>query len=165
MIDGSTRFSGVATAADLIERRQRSEFQCRSPHIVISIVLPWMLCFILTIEIEVFWLFFAAKIKDALYIAIKVRHLSSLYSVFFFFFHLSITSVAWNSEPNNLLKAKPELVPSLLTMALNDAITYDKVWVSEWLYIISIWVPLLVFRVGLFFYRPQKLEVQMDLSG
>jgi hypothetical protein len=50
-------------------------------------------------------------------------------------------------------------------MALNDAITYDKVWVSEWLYIISIWVPLLVFRVGLFFYRPQKLEVQMDLSG
>lgn len=61
MIDGSTRFSGVATAADLIERRQRSEFQ--------------------------------SKIKDALYIAIK---------------------------------AKPELVPSLLTMALNDAITYDK---------------------------------------
>lgn len=51
----------MATAADLIERRQRSEFQ--------------------------------SKIKDALYIAIK---------------------------------AKPELVPSLLTMALNDAITYDK---------------------------------------
>lgn len=61
MIDGSTSFSGVATAADLIERRQRSEFQ--------------------------------SKIKDNLYVAIK---------------------------------AKPELVPSLLTMALNDAITYDK---------------------------------------
>ncbi|XP_066343746.1 thylakoid lumenal 29 kDa protein, chloroplastic-like [Miscanthus floridulus] len=61
MIDGSTRFSGVATAADLIERRQRSEFQ--------------------------------SKIKDTLYVAIK---------------------------------AKPELVPSLLTLALNDAITYDK---------------------------------------
>lgn len=61
MIDGSTSFSGVATAADLIERRQRSEFQ--------------------------------SKIKDTLYVAIK---------------------------------AKPELVPSLLTMALNDAITYDK---------------------------------------
>lgn len=61
MIDGSTSFSGVATAADLIERRQRSEFQ--------------------------------SKIKDTLYVAIK---------------------------------AKPELVPSLLTMALNDAMTYDK---------------------------------------
>ncbi|KAG0527311.1 hypothetical protein BDA96_06G222900 [Sorghum bicolor] len=61
LIDGSTRFSGVATAADLIERRQRSEFQ--------------------------------SKIKDTLYVAIK---------------------------------AKPELVPSLLTLALNDAMTYDK---------------------------------------
>ncbi|CAD6262434.1 unnamed protein product [Miscanthus lutarioriparius] len=61
LIDGSTRFFGVATAADLIERRQRSEFQ--------------------------------SKIKDTLYVAIK---------------------------------AKPELVPSLLTLALNDAITYDK---------------------------------------
>lgn len=61
IIDGSTRFSGVATAADLIERRQRSEFQ--------------------------------SSIKDTLYKAIK---------------------------------AKPELVPSLLTLALNDAITYDK---------------------------------------
>ncbi|WVZ86979.1 hypothetical protein U9M48_033687 [Paspalum notatum var. saurae] len=61
MIEGSTRFSGVATAADLIERRQRSEFQ--------------------------------SSIKDTLYTAIK---------------------------------AKPELVPSLLTLALNDAITYDK---------------------------------------
>jgi len=33
-IEGSTKFTGVATAADLIERRQRSEFQCRSPNIV-----------------------------------------------------------------------------------------------------------------------------------
>ncbi|XP_062184539.1 thylakoid lumenal 29 kDa protein, chloroplastic isoform X3 [Phragmites australis] len=61
MIDGSTRFTGVATAADLIERRQRSEFQ--------------------------------SSIKNTLYTAIT---------------------------------AKPELVPSLLTLALNDAITYDK---------------------------------------
>nr|CAB3485659.1 unnamed protein product [Digitaria exilis] len=61
MIEGSTKFTGVATAADLIERRQRSEFQ--------------------------------SSIKDTLYKAIK---------------------------------AKPELVPSLLTLALNDAITYDK---------------------------------------
>lgn len=85
---------------------------------------PWMLCFILTIKIEVFWLFFAAKIKDNLYVAIKVSHLSSLC---FPFTYLSL-SVAWNSDLDNLLKAKPELVPSLLTMALNDAITYDKVW-------------------------------------
>jgi hypothetical protein len=35
LIDRSTRFTGVATAADLIERRQRSEFQCRSPHTVL----------------------------------------------------------------------------------------------------------------------------------
>ncbi|CAL5015068.1 unnamed protein product [Urochloa decumbens] len=61
MIEGSTKFTGVANAADLIERRQRSEFQ--------------------------------SSIKDTLYTAIK---------------------------------AKPELVPSLLTLALNDAITYDK---------------------------------------
>ncbi|TVU15880.1 hypothetical protein EJB05_39422 [Eragrostis curvula] len=61
LLDGSTRFTGVAAAADLIERRQRSEFQ--------------------------------SSIKDTLYTAIK---------------------------------AKPELVPSLLTLALNDAITYDK---------------------------------------
>lgn len=27
----------------------------------------------------------------------------------------------------NRLQAKPELVPSLLTLALNDAMTYDKV--------------------------------------
>lgn len=85
---------------------------------------PWMLCFILTIKIEVFWLFFAAKIKDNLYVAIKVSHLSSLC---FPFTYLSLF-VAWNSDLDNLLKAKPELVPSLLTMALNDAITYDKVW-------------------------------------
>uniref|UniRef100_A0A0A9DLU1 Plant heme peroxidase family profile domain-containing protein n=1 Tax=Arundo donax TaxID=35708 RepID=A0A0A9DLU1_ARUDO len=61
MIDVSTRFTGMATAADLIERRQRSEFQ--------------------------------SSIKDTLY---------------------------------TYIKAKPELVPSLLTLALNDAITYDK---------------------------------------
>ncbi|XP_039819557.1 thylakoid lumenal 29 kDa protein, chloroplastic-like [Panicum virgatum] len=61
LIEGSTKFTGVATAADLIERRQRSEFQ--------------------------------SSIKDTLYTAIK---------------------------------AKPELVPSLLTLVLNDAITYDK---------------------------------------
>ncbi|KAK3141599.1 hypothetical protein QOZ80_4BG0335970 [Eleusine coracana subsp. coracana] len=61
LIDGSTGFTGVAAAADLIERRQRSEFQ--------------------------------SNIKETLYTAIK---------------------------------AKPELVPSLLTLALNDAITYDK---------------------------------------
>ncbi|KQJ84405.1 hypothetical protein BRADI_5g20670v3 [Brachypodium distachyon] len=58
IIDGST---GVATAADLIERRQRSEFQ--------------------------------SSIKGTLTAAIQ---------------------------------AKPELVPSLLTLALNDAMTYDK---------------------------------------
>ncbi|GJN01849.1 hypothetical protein PR202_ga19150 [Eleusine coracana subsp. coracana] len=61
LIDSSTGFTRVAAAADLIERRQRSEFQ--------------------------------SNIKETLYTAIK---------------------------------AKPELVPSLLTLALNDAITYDK---------------------------------------
>jgi hypothetical protein len=35
MIEGSSKLTGVATAADLIERRQRSEFQCRSPNIVL----------------------------------------------------------------------------------------------------------------------------------
>ncbi|VAH51420.1 unnamed protein product [Triticum turgidum subsp. durum] len=59
--EASTRSTGVAAAADLIERRQRSEFQ--------------------------------SSIKSTLTAAIE---------------------------------AKPELVPSLLTLALNDAITYDK---------------------------------------
>lgn len=162
MIDGSTSFSGVATAADLIERRQRSEFQCRSTRIVISIAPPLkMLCFILTIKIEVFWLFFAAKIKDTLYVAIKVRHPSSLC---FPFTYLSL-SVAWNSDPDNLLKAKPELVPSLLTMALNDAITYDKVWSLNG-FISLAFGSLRWFReLVQFFCRPRKLEAQMDLSG
>ncbi|KAM3389408.1 hypothetical protein ACQJBY_011500 [Aegilops geniculata] len=61
IVEGSTRFTGVAAAADLIERRQRSEFQ--------------------------------SSIKSTLTTAIE---------------------------------AKPELVPSLLTLALNDAMTYDK---------------------------------------
>ncbi|XP_015692138.1 thylakoid lumenal 29 kDa protein, chloroplastic [Oryza brachyantha] len=61
IIEGSTGFTGVATAADLIERRQRSEFQ--------------------------------SSIKTTLATAIT---------------------------------AKKELIPSLLTLALNDAMTYDK---------------------------------------
>ena len=61
LVEGSTGFTGVATAADLIERRQRSEFQ--------------------------------SSIKSTLATAIT---------------------------------AKKELIPSLLTLALNDAMTYDK---------------------------------------
>uniref|UniRef100_A0A0E0DHX8 Plant heme peroxidase family profile domain-containing protein n=1 Tax=Oryza meridionalis TaxID=40149 RepID=A0A0E0DHX8_9ORYZ len=61
IVEGSTGFTGVATAADLIERRQRSEFQ--------------------------------SSIKSTLATAIT---------------------------------AKKELIPSLLTLALNDAMTYDK---------------------------------------
>ncbi|KAG8043367.1 hypothetical protein GUJ93_ZPchr0458g22791 [Zizania palustris] len=61
ILEGSTKFTGVATAADLIERRQRSEFQ--------------------------------SSIKGTLSTAIT---------------------------------AKKELIPSLLTLALNDAMTYDK---------------------------------------
>lgn len=61
IIESSTRFTGEAAAADLIERRQRSEFQ--------------------------------SSIKGTLTAAIE---------------------------------AKPELVSSLLTLALNDAMTYDK---------------------------------------
>uniref|UniRef100_A0A0E0KUR9 Plant heme peroxidase family profile domain-containing protein n=1 Tax=Oryza punctata TaxID=4537 RepID=A0A0E0KUR9_ORYPU len=61
IVEGSTGFTRVATAADLIERRQRSEFQ--------------------------------SSIKSTLATAIT---------------------------------AKKELIPSLLTLALNDAMTYDK---------------------------------------
>jgi len=164
MIDGSTRFSGVATAADLIERRQRSEFQCRSSHIVTSIAPPWMLCFILTIEIEVFWLLFAAKIKDTLYVAIKVIH-TLHFIVLSVFLSPIYHFCCWNSEPDNLLKAKPELVPSLLTLALNDAITYDKVWSLNG-FISLAFGSLCWFReLVQFVCRPQKLEVQMGLSG
>ncbi|KAL5214042.1 hypothetical protein ABZP36_003194 [Zizania latifolia] len=61
IVEGSTKSTGVANAADLIERRQRSEFQ--------------------------------SSIKGTLFTAIA---------------------------------AKKELIPSLLTLSLNDAMTYDK---------------------------------------
>lgn len=41
----------------------------------------------------------------------------------FHFYYAAKIKIAFSSA----VKAKPELVPSILTLALNDAMTYDKV--------------------------------------
>lgn len=37
------------------------------------------------------------------------------------------SSTCYHLSISHLFQGKPELIPSLLTLALNDAITYDKV--------------------------------------
>lgn len=80
MIEGSTKFTGVATAADLIERRQRSEFQCKSTNIVLFLsMICYVICFFILKKELKYLILSSASIKDTLYKAIKVRDLNPLY--------------------------------------------------------------------------------------
>ena len=71
----------------------------------------------------------SASIKGTLTAAIEVRLQTicapehSLIPIHFTYLSILLAETEYES----FLQAKPELVPSLLTLALNDAMTYDKV--------------------------------------
>lgn len=134
---GLVRSSGsmveTASAADLIQRRQRSEFQCKLLKCLTFLNLYEYWHYLLCSTNLNFTLFgFFSECQGHSFHCSEGEschhyHKSlALHLMCFKDYKLSI-SLTLTSDWLIVLQANPELVPSALTLALNDALTYDKV--------------------------------------
>lgn len=80
---------------------------------------------------------------------------------YFFFYYAAKIKLTLSKA----VKAKPELVPSLLTLALNDAMTYDKVRLHFILFIHHSSVIAQLLKNSINLCRLQNLVEPMDPYG
>lgn len=169
---GLARSSGpmveTASAADLIQRRQRSEFQCKLLKCLTFLNLyeywHYLLCST-NLNFTLFG-FFSECQGHSLHCSegesCHHYHKSlALHLMCFRNYKLSI-SLTLTSDWLIVLQANAELVPSVLTLALNDGLTYDKVRWGVIVYTLDLWWEPAFFIMNLILFL---INLQATKSG